>query len=389
MTAVLVGALGDARLVRLDGVGGLRPDVAGFVLDWWVGADDRWHGARDEIAVRRSRIGAPPVYETAMRVPGGDAVQRVYGIGGPSSLVVVEIENRSPAPFVQTFVLGGALGRVTIDRTLVRVGRRPVLVLPKPPSMWAVSDRDGGALEAVRSGAASSGPFAGGRRAREVAFLYPVAHRTRLRAALVVGRGPAPAVDLSRVASAEDAARGWSAHLARGMRVVVPDESVQRAVDAARADALLAASGGRHDVELFAALEDWGFDREAAAVWHRLGWGERRHSARRELNIGDSVLRRVRDALVHEAADRSIELVRELEPAWVGQGIEVHDAPTRQGRVSYAVRWHGERPALLWDCERSGVRLRAPGLDATWSTREQRGDALLRPPPRVGAARSE
>jgi hypothetical protein len=54
----------------------------------------------------------------------------------------------------------------------------------------------------------------------------------------------------------------------------------------------------------------------------------------------------------------------------------VHDAPTRHGPLSYAVRWHGARPALLWEAP-PGVRLRAPGLDPTWSSETTRGDALL------------
>lgn len=67
--------------------------------------------------------------------------------------------------------------------------------------------------------------------------------------------------------------------------------------------------------------------------------------------------------------------------AWYGGGIEVHDAPTAHGRVSYAIRWHGTRPALLWELEphdgTGPVIITVPGLDPTWSTTELRGDALL------------
>jgi hypothetical protein len=52
--------------------------------------------------------------------------------------------------------------------------------------------------------------------------------------------------------------------------------------------------------------------------------------------------------------------------------------------LSYAVRWHGERPALLWELVgRHGaatpVRLTAPGLDRSWSTTAPKGEALLSP----------
>ena len=63
----------------------------------------------------------------------------------------------------------------------------------------------------------------------------------------------------------------------------------------------------------------------------------------------------------------------------------MHDAPTHFGKLSYAVRWHGDRPAMLWELEPhdadATVRLTAPGLDATWASTERRGEALLAPVP--------
>jgi GH15 family glucan-1,4-alpha-glucosidase len=104
-----------------------------------------------------------------------------------------------------------------------------------------------------------------------------------------------------------------------------------------------------------------------------------------------SVLSLVRNLLVREmptdqrrAADPGLALCSLFPDAWLGQGFEVHEAPTHFGSMSYAVRWHGERPALLWeltlhdDVER--VRLTAPGLDPGWSTTEQSGEALLSAP---------
>ena len=69
---------------------------------------------------------------------------------------------------------------------------------------------------------------------------------------------------------------------------------------------------------------------------------------------------------------------------WLGRDLEVHEAPTSSGRLSFAVRWHGPRPALLWelDGERgtsTPLRLTAPRLDPSWSSGERRGEALLSP----------
>jgi hypothetical protein len=68
---------------------------------------------------------------------------------------------------------------------------------------------------------------------------------------------------------------------------------------------------------------------------------------------------------------------------WFGQGLELHDAPTAFGRFGFAVRWHGDRPALLWELEadRPGrpFLIEAPGLDPAWSSTEAAGEALLAP----------
>jgi hypothetical protein len=87
----------------------------------------------------------------------------------------------------------------------------------------------------------------------------------------------------------------------------------------------------------------------------------------------------VRHVLVRERPDGSLALATIFPPEWAGQPLEVHDAPTQHGRISYALRWHGDRPALLWQCERGGVPLSVPGLDRSFSTTERSGEALLAP----------
>jgi hypothetical protein len=89
----------------------------------------------------------------------------------------------------------------------------------------------------------------------------------------------------------------------------------------------------------------------------------------------------VRQAVLREVQRRpgELALLTVFPPDWAGLPVEVHDAPTHAGKVSYAIRWHGERPAVLWECERAGARLTIPGLDPGWSTTERSGEALLRP----------
>ena len=81
----------------------------------------------------------------------------------------------------------------------------------------------------------------------------------------------------------------------------------------------------------------------------------------------------------------SLRLAAHWPEAWLGQPVEVHNVPTRIGPVSWAVRWHGERPALLWevvphDPGADPPAVRAPGLDPVFTATGWRGEALLAPP---------
>ena len=96
----------------------------------------------------------------------------------------------------------------------------------------------------------------------------------------------------------------------------------------------------------------------------------------------------VRGLVVQDTAD-GLVLLPEVPASWRGQGIEAHDLPTRWGTVSFAVRWHGARPALLWDVVvpdgQNPPLVTIPGLDPDWSSSESKGDALLAAPPADGA----
>ncbi|MEZ5322760.1 MAG: hypothetical protein R2698_11945 [Microthrixaceae bacterium] len=67
-----------------------------------------------------------------------------------------------------------------------------------------------------------------------------------------------------------------------------------------------------------------------------------------------------------------------------GRNFEVARFGTRWGALSYAMRWHGERPALLWELLPWSGRvpagrfvLTAPAIDRTWSNSDLHGEALL------------
>ena len=156
---------------------------------------------------------------------------------------------------------------------------------------------------------------------------------------------------------------------------------------AAAADARILMSEGLGDVDLSA----------PAAV------GQAAPPAERVL----SVVRR----LVSESP-RELTAAPELRNGWLGAPLDVQGLRTRHGRLSYSVRWHGPRPALLWQLSPSGAPSEAAaaglaeaasasgsffagaggggagtgsrrtvmrcGLDRSWSSLERQGEVLLR-----------
>jgi hypothetical protein len=70
--------------------------------------------------------------------------------------------------------------------------------------------------------------------------------------------------------------------------------------------------------------------------------------------------------------------------AWLGQNFEVYGVPTGPAsEVSFALRWHGERPAVLWECTGDAVTLTSSGAAPEWRTTDRTGDVLWPVP--VGA----
>jgi hypothetical protein len=325
-------------------------------------------------------------------------VQRAYAVpvDDVGEVAVLEIANESPAPFVVALVVRGA-NALDLDGSTVYVDGRTALRTQRAPSRWATS-ADGRVEAVVTAGEALDGPFVSvrDRGARLAgAFLFPVAHRTTLRVVVALSPRGLGAAEPAALADADSVARGWRAQLDRGMRVELPDEPLQRAVDTARATTVLAGQEWRVEPEVAAALEDWGLDDEAAVAWSRLTGRARRRLRRRDpspatwsdvraasARSGAQLLAAVRDVLVRDEDD-TVALLSDWPPEWIGQPIDVRDAPTRRGPVSCSVRWHGDRPALLWDGP-EGVTFTAPGLDPTWRSSASRGDALLGISPRAG-----
>jgi hypothetical protein len=101
--AVTVGVLGQRWRATVTPWGAVEQWDGLGRLDWYVAADDRWHVPADEPTVRQRSIDGTPVVETRVRIPSGDAVQRVYAVADHGGLTIVEVENDSPLPIAVAF----------------------------------------------------------------------------------------------------------------------------------------------------------------------------------------------------------------------------------------------------------------------------------------------
>jgi hypothetical protein len=414
----LVGTVDSAQRAAVDGSGGVRTS-RGWTVRWVIGADDRWHDPAEEPSTRQSLVRNAPVVETRVRIPGGDAVGWAYGIQGPSAegaheYVMIEIANESPVPVAVGFLVepddASAVGSLDLTGGVVSVGGEPALLFASEP-----------------------------RAEPERGYLLPVPHRTSVRVAV-----PLTAADSypSVVPSPEQVAAGWEGQVRRGAAVDLPDRTMQDRFEAGIRQLLLRAAGdqafaltGEADVaasaSLAVALDELGFHPEAGLLL--AGMAERadrdpstarallaaldRHDAlahdealvratRRYRKTADKVLRRdpgsgaslpidpmsaLRRLVVDDTGDTDytdassgeLVLLAGWEAGWAGQPVEAHRLPTRHGVVSFGLRWHGERPALLWEVlpfeDVPPPFLRLPALDRGWVGEAAAGEALLRP----------
>jgi hypothetical protein len=88
----------------------------------------------------------------------------------------------------------------------------------------------------------------------------------------------------------------------------------------------------------------------------------------------------IESQLVAQRRDGAIDVCpRGIDPAWLGVNFECHRlVASPEHLISYAVRWHGEKPALLWEIDGpTGARVAASAIDGAFSSAEMRGETLL------------
>jgi hypothetical protein len=372
---VTTGVMGRDWRASITGRGAIEPWDGSPRLDWFVAADDRWHVPSQEPSVRQRRVEGTPVTETRVRVPHGDVVQTVYSCADAGGITIVEVVNESTLPVAVAF-----------DRRAVLTERETA---PNPVRGITLPDE---------------------------AFALPLGHRARLRIG-VVHDTPRTGLLPPGLPTAAQVVKGWTATVGRGSALEIPDEAlVERAV-AERCELLLRGPVAPADdpvafavgvgeltrlgeraapwiadlaaiVESIAPRAGWDADVALAAVARSLSSaGERRALA--DLDR----IRSVRPGAPRpNAAPDGILCVPWLETLvadghrlfpggvpreWWGESLEAHGVPTGpSSSVSLAVRWHGARPALLWEQHGTPVELVAPVVAPGWSTAAVSGEVL-------------
>lgn len=394
---VSTGALGGRWRATVTPWGGIEAWHDEPTLQWHIAADDRWHSPEREAAVRQSRIEGTAVSETRVKIPSGDAVQRVFTVPDHGGLTVVEVENSSPLPIAVAFTRGDLLS--------VRPPTAPIEGIELP--------------------------------AGSVAF--PIGHHATLTVAIAHdGRGAGALPD--GLPTSAGVVRGWLAMVERASRLLLPDPLLAERIVAERCE--LALGGPAHPdddpvgfvlgvgqlvrmgesadpwlPDIAHALEvaakrgphDWAFAAAVVAadgVFAAAGDGLARKdvAALRSLVAVDAdlpagipdeparLITWVELRLANPTADGVSLLPAGFPQGWAGEHFEVYGLPNGVGgTISYAVRWHGARPAVLWEQTEPATTVTAPALAPDWASTDVKGETLwpepvglLPPPPAEG-----
>lgn len=355
----MVGNLGSPREAIVDTRGLVTPWFDGWSLDWWVGAADGWHFPSLDPAVRQCLLDDAPVVETAMAVPGGEVVERVYAVMDDEDLVVAEIENCSPeavsvALAVRPYNPEGlaVIERIALVGDTATVDGRPALLFTAPPEgVTASTFQDGDVVKAVQAGELATdlprvNCDAGLAQAAFVFSLPPsgtlraamplvASHRTRLPglARRRAERGPRLPATLP---ASSTVAHQWADELRRGMQLHLPEGALADAVQANRAYSLLFHDGDeitpgpftyhrfwfRDAAFQLAALGRYGFHHEVSEVLR--SYPRRQHhdgfffSQRQEWDANGAAIWAVAE---HWRLTRDDALVRQLAPS-IAEGAE-------------------------------------------------------------------
>lgn len=375
---VTTGVLGGRWRAAVSEGGSIEPWDGSPVLQWHVAADDRWHSPATEAAVRQTRIDGTPVVETRLRIPKGDAIQRVWSVADHGGLTIIEVENASPIGIVVAFTRS--------DLLLPRSVTAPIAGIELPSGSVAL----------------------------------PVGHHSSVTVALP--HGPTSLTSLPSITPMVGVVRGWTQVVERAGRYLLPDTTLSERVTAARSELALCGAPDAVPLETLLALGHLARMGEPAhdlvpevaelvnVVARR---GERGWLLDAALDAADTVLQLAHDQrassdlervrqrcashaelpaempsppmhllawvdrrLARTVASRVSLLPDGMPDDWWGLNLEAYRVPTvGADAVSFAVRWHGFRPAVLWD-QHGAHHALTSSFAPDWVSTDDKGETL-------------
>jgi len=389
-----IGIRSRAWRARVTHDGSVVPQDGSMTLSWHVAADDRWYSPSREPSVRQKWFAGYPVVETRMKVPTGDIVQRTYCIADLGGVTVVEFENESTLPVA------------------VAVTRRDVLTtrptIDNPPQ---------------------------GIDLPSESIVLPLAHLAVTRVGLLHDRPHAGRLP-DDIPTFQEVVRGWESACNVASRISVPDHTLTAGISAVRcalilddSDVLshitdheyrdhhlieLARLGETDDeiiIDVVNAVEKrikkerrasqlaWDTPHLlATAAWVCEKLGDDLAAAdigRAWLRMADTpvaplpaisptglgMIAWVESLLVgaNPAGGMCTVLPHGIPEPWWGAHFECHDlVADPRHRLSYAIRWHGERPALLWEMTgEPGIVIAGGATNEEWHSTDMSGETLL------------
>ena len=377
-TGTCTGVVGGQWRATITEWGAVEPWDGSPAIDWFVAADDRWHRPQHETSTRQTVLQGTPVVETRVRIPGGDAVHRVYSVADAAGLTVIEVTNESTLPIAVAFT-GTPL-----------LSRRPPTSTP-PQGIDLPAD----------------------------AGIFPIGHQSSVIVArshsATSGRAlPEP------LPSPQQVVRGWLAQTQRASRLHLPDAALVDAVTTARCELLLNGPACDDDpVGILLGIAELVRLGHQPAIWVPRIAAELERLAKSGTQIPAGVVEAAGRVLHAAGEDRAVEDLRRMAlrvsnddvvaelptdgrrvPWWVERLLVVSDEHTAQlmpkgfpaawlgidfeahglaiglaSTLSLAIRWHGDRPAVLWEIGGPPMSLAHDG----WSTGQLSGDALWQP----------
>lgn len=234
-----IGSIGLGTVVSVSHHGEIQSLDGTSILHWGIRADDRWHIARDEKAVRQGVAPDGISIETRLRVPGGDIVHRANVITHKGvSLVTVEIENETPVA-VALALFTSSTGIVESETDTLSVGGCPFVRANKPIALFGRAPSEEDLLTMVGSEKMQLTKSPAPMEGEHVAIVFPLPHATSIRFAIQVDATQLLIPVPDDLPSLEAIAKGWSVHFEQGGSVELQDSRLQDTLTTARRHLLI------------------------------------------------------------------------------------------------------------------------------------------------------